>query len=124
MRHPVVRWILAHILACYAWMGIVALFNAVRPYDNPNRALIEDEPPAWYERKATVIAGAPLVVPVLLVSALTFTVASPVERFPAMLFLIMLVMYVALLLVSARILVRRSRPVDAAGSADTLGGKT
>jgi hypothetical protein len=103
---------------------VVACYNAVRPYQKPAEVTATDDgPPAWYERRWVAITAAPVLVPVVIGFAGVFTVASPVERFPAVLFLVMLVLYLVLLLLFAKILTRRPRAgVDGDTPAVTLGG--
>ena len=124
LQHPRFRFAVAHILTCYLWVGSVAVYSVLtRPEPTPT---IEpgfhdadgdgfddaDGPPddPWYFRGPIIAILAPVSVPCLLVVAVVFTVASPVERFPVPALLILLSLYLLPLLAFYTLLGWRRRP--------------
>lgn len=107
VRHPAVRFIAAHVFASYAWVGGIAAYNVLtRPdrsaptveagFNDADGSGFDDahEPgDPWYLRPAVIAVFAPVAVPCLLLLAVFFTVASPVERLPLSTCLALLSLY-------------------------------
>ena len=125
MRHPFVRWIVAHVLACYAWVGVLSLYNAVRADDETDAVTTADEDPdEWYWRPWVWVTAAPVSVPIGLLVALMFTVASPVEHFPVAALFAMWAAYLLPMLLLFKLLnSRHAAAIDGGAPSVTLGGE-
>jgi len=110
-ERPLVRLIAAHVIACYTWVGAVASYKFLATVDRPtpqvepefhdaNSSGLDDadEPDdPWYLKPSNIAVAAPVSVPCLLLVALFLTILSPVERFPMVLSLTSLALYLVLL---------------------------
>ena len=120
------RFAVAHILTCYLWVGAVAAYSALtRPAPTPTVETAfhdadgdgfdgSEGPPddPWYLRGPITATLAPVSVPLLLVVAAFFSVASPVERFPAPTVLILVSLYLLPLFALYKLLDWRRRLRD------------
>jgi hypothetical protein len=102
----------AHVFACYAWVGTLALYNfasdrADQSSERTSEHFDEDE---WYWR--FLAPAAPVTVPCLLGLAVVMTVASPVERIPVSATLILLSLYLIPFALVYKTLSWRLRPRD------------
>jgi hypothetical protein len=125
-QRPFVRLVAAHVIACYVWVGAIALYDVLAPGDRPTPTIEPgfhdadgsgfddaDEPDEpWYLRPWVIAVAAPASVPCLLLVTVVFTVASPVERFPVVGCLILLSLYFVPLGVARALFRGRRRPRD------------
>lgn len=106
-QRPWVRFMAAHVIACYACVGAIASYRVLAP-DNQPTPKVEpgfhdangsgfddaDEPDdPWFLKPSIIAVAAPVSVPCLLLVALFLTVASPVEQFPIGLSLTLVALY-------------------------------
>ena len=151
-RNPAVRLVAAHVLACYVWVGAIALYSVLtRPEPIPTAepgfrdadgdgfddADEPDEGP-WHLRGPVIAISAPVSVPCLLVVVVFLTAGGLLERLPVSSCLILLSLYcratraelrAASLAPAAAGLVRRGRWSNGSrnstrGSADTGPSRT
>ena len=101
VNKSLVRLLLAHVIACYVWVGVVAVVGSETqsvpesPHAAADHSHDDDDDDAWFLWPWVMAAAAPIAVPCLFVVAAKMTFASPVESFPMSLFLMMIGLYAA-----------------------------
>src|SRR5688572_25621467 len=86
-QRPLGRFIAAHIIACYAWVGAIALYDVLSPSARQTPTIepgfhdadgsgfddVDEHDDPWYLRRSIIAAAAPLSVPCVLLATVFFT---------------------------------------------------